>query len=186
MSLSKRIFGVRGWGTGAPNFKTASWRVKRAFNESKYSKAGREKMADLVGDNSLIKAFEHMRLSSVRKIMRPAVSAGLTVINREAKSLVKVRTGQLKKAIGKKIRTRKSAVVGYIHVREGYAHIVDGITEDPRRYAWYLEFEQGGKNSFMRKARTTKKVQANKALRAKARERLDIEAARAAARGRTL
>ena len=184
MSLSKRIFGVRGF--ESMNFKTASSARKRAFNQAKFGAVGKSKMISLVGDKQLVGALKALDLAIIKKVMRPAISQALTIANREAKRLAPKRSGQLRKSIGKKTKTHKQGVVGWIGIRQGYQHIVNGKNADPSRYAYYVEFGNGGNKSFLRKAMGNKRAEIDAKLNAVASVKFEIEAKKATIRARSL
>ena len=183
MSLSKRILGVQGFTSrGRTDF--------RAFNKAKFGARGRAQMMELTGDKELKTALLHMELGAARAIMRPAIGQALTIAKNEAVRLAPERTGQLKKAIWKKTKTTKQGVVGYLTVRRGFNHTVKrkGKEEnaDPARYAYYVEFGHGGKNSFLRAALSNKKAEIMAKLTKVAKAKFEVEANKASIKGRSL
>lgn len=175
MSLTGRLQGRIG-------FKS-NW---RKYNQAKYGQRGKDRMIEMVGDKELVKVLDLLKLSSVKKIMRPAISQALTIANREAKSLAPKRTGQLRRAIGKRIKTKKQAVIGWLTVRQGFQHTQGGRMVDPNRYAWPVEFGEGGKRSFLRKAMSNKRAMINAKISNVAGVKLELEANKARIKGRAL
>lgn len=87
------------------------------------------------------------RLASVtqRKIMRPAVSAGLVPFNKSAKRRAARSSGLLSKSIGTRVKVyRRSGVVyGVVGPRTRFSAMVGGVTarrEIPTKYAHLVEF----------------------------------------------
>ena len=79
--------------------------------------ASRDTMIEMSGDIGLMWALNHMRAASARKIMRPAISQGLTIANRAAKKLAPKLGGELRKSIKKKTgRSRKGGVSGKLFI----------------------------------------------------------------------
>jgi HK97 gp10 family phage protein len=154
--------------------------------------------AQIIGDRGLIRALEHMKQSSARKIMRPAINRGLTLVNKEAKRRApKGAHGQLKRAIGKKMtRTKgKDRVSGMVYVRWGFEIKKKGSKKgrmhNPAKIAHLVEFGHGGPHPapphpFLRPALSAKQSQVKTEVTSKARERLAKEAAKARAKGKSL
>ena len=151
------------------------------------------KPSQLLGDKGLMAAMEHMKLSSARKIMRPAINRGLSIVNREAKNRAPVKSGQIKRALGKKLgRTKgKDRVSGRVYVRSGYAIEINGKPHDPAKIAHLVEFGHGGPkpappHPFLRPALASTQTRVKVEVTNKAKERLTAEAAKARAKGKTL
>lgn len=131
--------------------------------------------------------------ASRRRILRPAVSAALVPIKREARRLCPVRSGLLKRSIGSEVRKsrRGSGIVGRVYVRKTVEGIVDGKPHKPSKIAAFVEFGHGGPSPapahpFMRPAKENTRGEAMRRLTAKARERLKAEAKRAREKGKRL
>ena len=133
--------------------------------------------------------MSHMNDASVRRIMRPAIRSGLSVVNRAAKRLVPKRHGRLKKAIGVKVgKSSANGVSGRVYVRAGYEGTENGRQVDPRKYAHLVEFGTRNKKAtpFMRKAMGDSQAATRQAITQKARQRLRAEVAKARSKGKTL
>lgn len=104
----------------------------------------------LQGDKKLLRALERLPSRIERKVVRQAVSAGLTPLNKAVKREAPRETGQLKRSIGKVVRTFKNdgVVWGAVGVRSGFRVVIDGKPRDPRKYAHLVEERTG----FMRRA----------------------------------
>lgn len=104
----------------------------------------------LTGDKELIRNLERLPIRVQRKVVRQAVSAALTPLNKEMKRQAPKDTGTLKKSIGKKIKTYKNdgVVWGAVGVRSGFATTIDGKHVNPRLYVHLVENLTG----FMRRA----------------------------------
>ena len=104
----------------------------------------------LTGDKKLSRKLERLPNRIMRKVVRQAVSAGLTPLNKEAKRQAPKDSGTLKKSIGKKIKTYKNdgVVWGGVGARSGFRVVIDGKPRDPRRYIHLVEALTG----FMRRS----------------------------------
>lgn len=104
----------------------------------------------LKGGRAMIRRLEQLPNRIQRKVARQAVSAALTPLNKEIKRQTPQETGQLKRSIGKKIKTyRNNGVIwGAVGVRSGFRKVIDGKPRDPRRYAHVVEARTG----FMRRS----------------------------------
>lgn len=155
----------------------------------------------LRGHRELIAALDDIRSpATVRKIVRPAVQAAMSPINKAAKRKAPKRApiegysgGQLRKSIGIAMRTYPSGVIhGVIGPRKGFKILVPrgetgllGIPIDPTKYAHLVE--GGTRHSaaipFMRQAFDENKGQAADILAYQVRLGLHREAKRAAVKG---
>lgn len=104
----------------------------------------------LTGDKKLIRNLNQLPDRIMRKVVRQATSAALTPLNKEMKRQAPRKTGTLKKAIGKKVKTFRQEGVswGAVGVRSGFATTIDGKKHDPRKYVHLVEPLTG----FMRRA----------------------------------
>ncbi len=77
-----------------------------------------------------------------RKALRAGISAATKVVMWDAKALVPVRSGQLRKSIGRKIWTKKGGAViaGIVGPRRGFRVVYLGKYIDPVKYAHLVEF----------------------------------------------
>jgi len=125
----------------------------------------------LVGEKRLQRKIERLKGSAQRRIMRPAVSAGLTVVNRAAKRTAPRETGLLAKAIGKKVKITRSSVWGAVGPRLGFE---DEDGRDPAKYGHLAEKLHG----FLKAALHSSRRNALSAVTRKAKERLKREASR--------
>jgi HK97 gp10 family phage protein len=93
--------------------------------------------------SDLVKAIAQLDRKMARKILRKAVLVGGRIVRDAAKEKVPVRTGQLRKSIGAKVKSypRKQIVVAIVGPRKGFRKDVDGVgTVDPINYAHLVEF----------------------------------------------
>ena len=142
-------------------------------------------VASLAGDRELIAALRSMRAASARKIMRPAISAALTIASKTAKANAPKRTGKLKKAIKKKVKkARKGGITGYLYISRSQ----DTDKVKPSVYGRYIEFGTRSRNPnpFLRSAVGGNKAAMLQKIQSKARERFLIEARKAAIKGKAL
>lgn len=143
----------------------------------------------LVGDKELLRVLDDMKAAGGRKVMRPAIQAGLTII---ARAVRKGAPGtRLKRMVGTEVRTTyKKNVIGYVGIKEhGSDKIkIKGEEKDFAVVANFLEFGTPHikARAFVRGARAAKGAAAMAAVRAKASERIDVEWAKANARHKTI
>ncbi len=147
-------------------------------------------MFELVGDKALRRKLEGLSKSGARKVMRPAIRAGLTPIMKKAKSNAPGK--YIRTLIKKKVKTSKGQVVGYVEVRGGEDRPVmyQGSLVPFAMVVNVLEFGSAklgiSPRMFMRRARETESAQALRNVTKKANERLDIEWAKADRKGKLL
>ena len=118
----------------------------------------------IVGGKALMKRLDSMRTQGSRnRIVRPAVSAAATKINKKAKSLAVEETGLLKKSIGIRRFTKRGAIFAVVGPRHGFKQDVQRtapsgeivtVTSDPTKYAHLVEFgtKHSSPNPFLRPA----------------------------------
>jgi HK97 gp10 family phage protein len=134
----------------------------------------------LEGDVRLRRKLERLETKSQKKIVRPAVNAALTPINKAAKRKASVETGLLKKSIGKKVKTYRSGTVwGGVGPRTGFkTQMEDGRFRNPVKYAHLVEL--GTRHSparpFLRPALDEQRPHALAVLAAKVRAGIEKEA----------
>lgn len=80
-----------------------------------------------------------------RKAARAATRAGINEVTKlvlkDARDLAPKRSGQLKRVLGRKVRTyRQTVVVGVIGPRRGFRVVIGGVAVDPTKYAHLQEF----------------------------------------------
>lgn len=135
---------------------------------------GRRRDLDVLGDKALLKKLARFSGGVQRRIVRRPLSAALTPINKAAKRFAPVRTGALKKSIGKKVKMyRKGAVWGGVGPRVGEQYVVvEQVTgaggetrakrNNPSNYAHLVEFGQEGAPArpFLRPALDSKRGEA--------------------------
>jgi HK97 gp10 family phage protein len=131
----------------------------------------------ITGDKELIETLEHLGGYALKNVMKPAVNKALTPINKEAKRLAPVRSKNLRKSIGKKVKATRKKVTGKITIRKGYGGAA--------KYAHMVEFgtRYMPARSFMRAAMANKKEQAMSLLREVAWYRIEQEVDKMVARG---
>ena len=88
----------------------------------------------LTGHDRLIRILDGLG-KDITKIVRPAVNAALTPINKAAKRGAPVDTGILKKSIGKKVKTykRTGIVMGMVGARGGFRILEPGRNDGRER-----------------------------------------------------
>ena len=149
----------------------------------------------ITGDKELIRALDKLKNASVRKIMRPAINAGLTVIAKEARRLT--RHMSFKTRIVKKVYKPKKGggLVGMVYVSTTNQRFVSWkkVGRPKIDFGFVLSVHEFGsiKNNsrprpVMTQARENVKGQTLIAVRIKAKERLKIEIAKAKAKGKVL
>jgi HK97 gp10 family phage protein len=126
----------------------------------------------VIEDKQLVKNIEALEKSVTRKIMRPSVAAGLRPIRAEARRLVPVRTGAMKKSIGIKAWCKKSRSVGKVYIRHNVelAAAIEGKKYSPDAVAHIVEFgsKTAAPHPFMYPAKENKKAQSMAAFAAAA------------------
>lgn len=151
-----------------------------------------QRVFDITGDKELAKALDQLRLASVRKVMRPAVSKALTPVNRRAKALCPSR--RIRRLIGKRVYKSGTAVTGKVYVRKAADH---GITETVRLEGRDVDFSVVGnflefgtrharKRSFLRPAMDQQRQESLAILRRECWTNLKKETAKAYAKGKAL
>lgn len=102
----------------------------------------------LKGSKQLQRKLDELKLSAQRRVMRPAIRAGCSVVNKAAKQAAPSESGALKRAMGVKVVTRKRVgdVIGMVGVRVGekYWREHGGEIRKPEKYAHLVEYGHGG------------------------------------------
>lgn len=75
-----------------------------------------------------------------KKVVRLAVAAAGRPVAKAAKAKVPVRFGNLKKSIGSKVKSFLQGTYVVIGPRKGYGMVVDGVYNDPAKYAHLVEY----------------------------------------------
>lgn len=140
----------------------------------------------LDGDKALMRKLAALaKPSSVRRVMRPSIRAGCSIVNKAAKARAPKRTGALKKSIGVKIKSMRNGTIwGGVGPRLGYeVTMPDGSIHDPAMVGHMVELGHGGPNPapahpFLRPALDANRAIAIAKIATKARERLRKEAER--------
>lgn len=155
-------------------------------------------MTGLIGDKELQRTILSLTDSSARKIMRPAVAAGLIPIRKQAKQnaspgvvLSEQASGLMQKAIRSSARARKDKVTGKIYVDRKTEGVVNGKKHVPGNIAHLVEFGHGGKSPapahpFLRPALDASKGEALNKVTQKARELLPKVVKEARAKGKAV
>ena len=131
----------------------------------------------VVGDLHLKWAMASLGKNAPKRIMKPAVNAALTPVNKAAKRNVSRKSGDLRRAIGKRVKARRDSVTGKITIRAGHGGAA--------KYAHMLEFgtDKMPARPFMRTAMYQQKRAAMTILRKKAWENVKKQAAKLRRRG---
>lgn len=97
-------------------------------------------MADLKGFRELTAKLDQLKRSVRNRILRKAVTAAAGIVVNAAKAACPVETGQLRKSIGKRIKTyrRTGVVVGIVGPRTGFKNATTG--RNPTKYSHLVEF----------------------------------------------
>ena len=96
----------------------------------------------LEGQKELMARLDALHTTRWGRVVRPAINAALTPINRAAKRNAPKRFGILKKSIGKKVKlySKNRVVWGAVGVRSGFKTYIAGRNINPRKYAHIVEF----------------------------------------------
>lgn len=111
--------------------------------------------AELSGIREVMARLEGLKPGKVRRIHRKVLNEVTKPVLKTAKSLVPRRTGQLRKSLGRKVRTYPSGVtVGVIGPRNGFLIVKDGKRINPVKYAHLVELgtRHSRPQSFLRAA----------------------------------
>lgn len=155
-------------------------------------------MAGLVGDKELQKTILSLTDNVAKKLMRPAVAAGLKPIREQAKDnaapgsvLSSEASGLMQKAIKSSTRAKKNKVSGKVYVDRKTEGEVNGKKHVPGNVAHLVEFGHGGPmpasaHPFLRPALDNKKGEAMNKITDKARELLPKVVQDARAKGKAV
>lgn len=136
----------------------------------------------LEGMQTLLKNLEQFPRTIQRRIIRKAVSAGSTPVLQAIKANTPRDSGQLKRSIGRKIKTYRNSgiVIAILGPRSGFRTVIDGRPRNPLRYAALVEYgtSKTPANAFMRRAYATTKQTAQETIRQKLTEEIAKEAAK--------
>ncbi len=136
----------------------------------------------LDGDRELIRQLDRLPASVQRRVVRPAVRAALSPMNKAAKRKAPKVEGLLKKAIGIRVRSypRSGVILGTVQVREGHGRLIDGKPRNPRFYVHLVErgTEHSAAQPFLRPAFDETKSIVMDTLRTKVAAGLTREATR--------
>ena len=127
----------------------------------------------LQGENSLMRALDALGQGAARRVMRPAVNAALTPLNKAAKRLCPKDSGNLRRSIGKKVslpRRGGDTVWGGVGPRKGYP-------DDPGMRVHLTEFGtiHSAAQPFLRPALDATSGQCMQILRGKVGEGIEKE-----------
>jgi HK97 gp10 family phage protein len=139
----------------------------------------------LIGDKELAATLAEFRGNVALRVMRKAIVKGLVPIADAAKRLAPERSGELKRAI---IRRVSKKAVGRVMVDPKREITYQGKKYRPSKIAHLVEFgtKAAAAKPFLRPALDSQKSAALAAVTAEARAQLEKEAAKAAAKGKTL
>jgi HK97 gp10 family phage protein len=92
------------------------------------------------------------------KAIRGGINELTKTVLAEAKANVPVRTGQLRKSLGRKVKTYRESkiVVGIVGPRKGFRVIINGAAVNPSNYAHLVEFGRGPVKAGQKKNRRGK------------------------------
>lgn len=143
----------------------------------------------LVGDAALRSRLNALANNAARKVMRPAIAAGLKPIREEARrnaspgAVLSVEaSGLMKRAIKASAKGRKDNVTGKVYVDRTTEGTVDGKKHVPGNIAHLVEFGHGGPapapaHPFLRPALDSKRSAALSAVTDRARQEFEKYAA---------
>jgi len=97
------------------------------------------------GLDEINKKLKNLDDKVARKIIKKGINDGTKIVLKEMKSLVPIRTGLLRKSLGRKVKAyRKSKLIlGLIGPRMGFVRVINGKKVDPTNYAHLVEFGHG-------------------------------------------
>jgi ABC-type antimicrobial peptide transport system permease subunit len=154
-------------------------------NFSKINKNGNFGL-ELVGDKKLARELGILAGKSLKKIMKPAINAGLNPIKKRAEQLAKgnFKSKTIAKQVKKsaKVSKDKTGIVGQVFIKHQPERTIkiEGREAPFEVVANILEFGSAEMNiparSYMRRGREEKRAEAIRTTTAKAKERLRIEA----------
>lgn len=102
--------------------------------------------ATVKGDKEVLRALKRLkRPAAAKRALRKGMNAGTSVLVKAVKARVRRGAGPvpglLKKSIGKRVKTFRQAVAGFVGPRRGFLHILaDGTRVDPVRYGHIEEY----------------------------------------------
>lgn len=142
----------------------------------------------LIGDKALIKRISHLRKNVRNKILRPAFAAGVRPVRDEAKQLVSVRSGAMKKAIRSQAKAGRKGVYAKVYVSKSITVDVDGKPYNPGAIAHIVEFgsKKAPAHPFLRPAANNKKHAFMQRATAVATRKLDEVVAEAKRKNRNI
>ena len=134
--------------------------------------------AYLQGHKALMRKIDRLRGPIQRRIMRPAVTQALTPILKTAKALCPVRTGLLKRSLGKKVHKKGREIWGGVGPRKSFDDAAAEGEEKPGDIVYVVEHgtSKAAAHPFMRPALDRNREQALAILARKAKEGLAKEA----------
>lgn len=100
----------------------------------------------LFGDRQLAARFNRMAIKMQKRVLRKVVNAGGNPVLKAMRLLVPVRTGALRKSLGKTVRVakrgpNKGLYIARVGPRKGFHYVDDqGKKRDPERYGIPVEF----------------------------------------------
>jgi len=156
---------------------------------------GLEQTIELTGDLKLMAQLDELKTSAVNAVMGPAISKGLTPVNKEAKRRAKLqfKSNYISKMIAKKVKRGRKGVVGMIYVRDdrqGRTIKVKGRDVDFKVAAMIQEFGRRDgtlkPRPFMRPAMASMKGKALAIIKKEARQNLKKVIKKAKAKGRRI
>ena len=92
------------------------------------------------GDKKLKRAFKRLGQKVEQKVLKGAAGLAMNPILSAARRLVPVRSGQLKRSLGKRARTYKGIHIVFIGPRSGFKTLYKDRRVNPTQYAHLVEF----------------------------------------------
>lgn len=147
----------------------------------------------LKGDKALFAALNALGTSAHKRVARPAIRKGASLVNKAAKNNIKPSTfddssGILRRSLGIKSKTYRTAVAAIIGARKGQSKVHRGVTRIPFFYSHLVEGGTSARSGhpgsepkpFLEPAFESTKGKAEQVIKAEMRVQLEKEAVRQA------
>lgn len=125
----------------------------------------RMKVAD-AAIQSLRQKLDAIGKNAGTQAVRKGIEELTKTVLAEARANVPERSGQLRKALGRRVRTYRQSrvVVGIVGPRKGFRVLVNGVPIDPSNYAHLVEFGRAAVKAGSKKTRQGKQVDTGRAV----------------------